>query len=91
MIIMIIHIHVCKHNEYVKIYVLKTHVRTLVWFLIFSDRTPLFYLIELNNNWWFILLKNNFTMEIKVTIKCTIYGVEMTFQVGLHFLNDLFG
>ena len=37
-------------NEYVKIYVLKMDVHTLVRFLIFSDRTPLFYLIELNNN-----------------------------------------
>ena len=85
MINMIIHVHVCKHNEYVKIYVLKTDVRTFVRFLIFSDRTPLFYLIELNNNWWFILLKNNFTMEIKVTIKCTIYGVELTFKLVFTF------
>ena len=60
-------------------------VRTLVRFLIFSDRTPLFYLIELNNNWWFILLKNNFMMEIKVTIKCTIYGVELTFELVFTF------
>ena len=78
-------IHVCKRNEYVKIYVLKTDVHTLVWFLIFSDRTPLFYLIELNNNWWFILLKNNFTMDIKVTMKCTIYSVELTFELVFTF------
>ena len=60
-------------------------VCTFVRFLIFSDRTPLFYLIELNNNWWFILLKNNFTMEIKVTIKCTIYDVELTFELVFTF------
>ena len=85
MIIMIVHVHVWKRNEYVKIYILKTDVCTLVQFLIFTDRTPLFYLIELNNNWWFILLKNNFTMEIKVTMKCTIYGVELTFELVFTF------
>ena len=82
---MIIHVHVCKHNEYIKIYILKMDVRTLVQFLIFTDRTPLFYLIELNNNSWFILLKNNVTMEIKVTIKCTIYSVELTFELVFTF------
>ena len=85
MIIMIIHVHVCKRNEYIQIYILKMDVCTLVRFLIFSDRTPLFYLIQLNNDSWFHFLKNNFTMEIKVTIKCTIYSVELTFELVFTF------
>ena len=58
-------------------------------FLIFQDRTPLFYLIKLNHSSWLILLENKFMMEIKVIIKCTINSVKLTFE--LVFLNDLFG
>ena len=71
-------------NTY-KFYILKMDICILVRFLIFHDRTPLFYLIKLNHNSWFIWLANNFTMEIKVTIKCTIYGVKLTFELVFTF------
>ena len=71
-------------NTY-KFYVLKMDVNTLVWFLIVHDRTSLFYLIKLNDNLWLTLLENKFTMEINLIIKCTIYGVELTFELVFTF------
>ena len=54
-------------------------------FLIFQDRTLLFYLINVNYSSQLILLENKFMMEIKVIIKCTIYGVELTFELVFTF------